>query len=155
MRSSDQEGSRRDGCNAMFEARAHARSNEAAPAPAPAQKNAAQENALVRAVPAQRAALVPTRPTNAPAPAPTLLNIDGCVELITKITDSSRSTNRPLSRSTNLNKPHMQNLVGADGSKDAANTMAAVAQEDADNAAMQKAASSLRDERQKRAQRVQ
>ena len=32
-----------------------------------------------------------------------------------------------------LNKPHTQNLVGADGSKDAGNTMVAATQEDADS----------------------
>ena len=61
---------------------------------------------------------------DAPAPAQEIAPLNKTLSL-------SLPLNKPLSLP--LNKPHTKNLVGADGSKDAGNTMVAATQEDADS----------------------
>ena len=103
----------------LFEARARARSNEAAPAPAPAQEFAPlYEARACSKAPAPAQEIAPLHEArarnNAPAPAQ-------------EIAPLKKTLSLP------LNKPHTKKLVGADGSKDADNKMAAATQGGADS----------------------
>ena len=170
----------------LFEARAHARSNEAAPALAPAQESVplslaqredrarsnapapAQEIAPLHEARARSTAPAPAQEiaplheargrNNAPAPAQEFAslheararnNAPAPAQRSAPLHEARAPNNAPSSAqeiaplkktlslslllSLPLNKPHTQNLVGADGSKDADNTMAAATQEDADS----------------------